>query len=135
MLRIRENGVQSMDHKKILIVDDEPVIAEELSEFLESFDYACSTALSVDEALGKISEDADITMILTDMRMPGRDGADLIRELKAHPERQFEFVMISGHLDADQDLDDIKGSDLTLMRKPVDVEALINHLEARDFPV
>ena len=135
MLGLHLNGLCVMNHKKILIVDDEPVIAEELSEFLESFDYPCATALSVDEALGKITSDGDITLIMTDMRMPGRDGADLIRELKAHSERSFEFVMISGHLDADQDLDDIKGPDLTLMRKPVDVEMLVNYLEERDFDI
>lgn len=122
-----------MNHKKILIIDDETVIAEELSEFLSSFDYPCQTALSVDEAMGKIADDHEITLILTDMRMPGRDGADLIRELKAREDRRFEYVMISGHLDADQDLHDIKDSDVTLMRKPVDVEELINYLESRDF--
>lgn len=122
-----------MKHKKILIIDDEPVIAEELSEFLESFDYHCTTALSADAAIERIAKDSDITLIMTDMRMPGRDGAELIRELKSHPERKFEYVMISGHLDADQDLNDIKGTDLTLMRKPVNVEELVNYLEARDF--
>lgn len=126
-------GATAMKHKKILIIDDEPVIAEELSEFLESFDYPCATALSADEAVERIAGDVDITLIMTDMRMPGRDGADLIRELKSHPERKFEYVMISGHLDADQDLHDIKGSDLTLMRKPVDVEQLIGFLESKDF--
>ena len=122
-----------MKHKKIMIIDDEPVIAEELSEFLESFDYPCAKALSVDEALGVIAGDPDITLIMTDMRMPGKDGAELIRELKGHSDRKFEYVMISGHLDADQDLHDIKGPDLTLMRKPVDVEELVNFLEQRDF--
>ena len=122
-----------MNHKKILIIDDEPVIAEELSEFLESFDYECATALSVDEALVTIEAEPDITLIMTDMRMPGRDGADLIRELKARNDRRFEYVMISGHLDADQDLQDIQGADVTLMRKPVDVEQLVTFLESKNF--
>ena len=67
-----------MQHSGILIVDDESVIAEELCEFLSSFDYSCQKALSVDEALNIIEKDITLTLILTDMRMPGRDGAELI---------------------------------------------------------
>ena len=43
-----------MKHSGILVVDDESVIAEELCEFLSSFDYTCQKALSVNEALALI---------------------------------------------------------------------------------
>ena len=85
-----------MQHSGILIVDDESVIAEELCEFLSSFDYSCQKALSVDEALGLIEKDITLTLILTDMRMPGRDGAELIQILQNMPGRDFEYLMISG---------------------------------------
>ena len=122
-----------MKHHGILIVDDEVVIAEELSEFLASFDYVCQAAISVDQALELIEADTSITLILTDMRMPGRDGSELIQILQGMPDRQFEFVMISGHLDADEDLKHINVTDVTLMRKPIDIEALMTYLEDRNF--
>ena len=122
-----------MKHQGILIVDDEVVIAEELSEFLESFDYVCQAAISVDQALELIEADTSITLILTDMRMPGRDGSELIQILQGMPDREFEYVMISGHLDADEDLKNINVKDVTLMRKPIDIEALIHFLEEREF--
>lgn len=122
-----------MQHSGILIVDDEVVIAEELSEFLTSFDYHCQTAISVDQALEAVDKDKNISMILTDMRMPGRDGSELIQILQDMPDRQFEFVMISGHLDADEDLKHINVTDVTLMRKPIDIEALMTYLEDRNF--
>jgi len=122
-----------MQHSGILIVDDEVVIAEELSEFLTSFDYDCQTAISVDQALDAVDKDKNISMILTDMRMPGRDGSELIQILQGMPDRQFEFVMISGHLDADEDLKHINVTDVTLMRKPIDIEALMTYLEDRSF--
>jgi DNA-binding NtrC family response regulator len=124
---------QKMQHSGILIVDDESVIAEELSEFLSSFDYPCQTALSVDEALTIIEGDSSLTLILTDMRMPGRDGAELIQALQDMPGRRFEYLMISGHLDADEDLKHINNNDVTLMRKPIDIDALLLFLEEREF--
>lgn len=122
-----------MQHKHILIVDDETIIAEELSEFLESFDYVCQTASSADEADALIDANPDITLILTDMRMPGRDGAELIKDLKRREGRSFEYVMISGHLDAEQDIAEIKGDDVKLMRKPIDIEGLVTYLEGLNF--
>ena len=122
-----------MQHSGILIVDDESVIAEELCEFLSSFDFLCQTALSVDEALNIIEQDITLTLILTDMRMPGRDGAELIQILQNMPGRDFEYLMISGHLDADEDLKHISSDNVTLMRKPIDIEALLLFLEEREF--
>ena len=122
-----------MEHTGILIVDDEAVIAEELAEFLNSFDYPCKKALSVDEALQAIDEDPSLSLILTDMRMPGRDGSELIEICQDMPKRQFEYVMISGHLDADEDLERINVSDVTLMRKPIDIEGLLMFLENLTF--
>ncbi len=122
-----------MQHSGILIVDDESVIAEELCEFLSSFDYSCQKALSVDEALGLIEKDITLTLILTDMRMPGRDGAELIQILQNMPGRDFEYLMISGHLDADEDLKHISSDNVTLMRKPIDIQALLQFLEELEF--
>ncbi|MDB4584088.1 response regulator [Draconibacterium sp.] len=122
-----------MQHSGILIVDDESVIAEELCEFLSSFDFLCQTALSVDEALNIIEQDITLTLILTDMRMPGRNGAELIQILQNIPGRDFEYLMISGHLDADEDLKHISSDNVTLMRKPIDIEALLLFLEEREF--
>ena len=122
-----------MQHSGILIVDDESVIAEELCEFLSSFDYSCQKALSVEEALNIIEKDITLTLILTDMRMPGRDGAELIQILQSMPGRDFEYLMISGHLDADEDLKHISSDNVTLMRKPIDIQALLQFLEELEF--
>ena len=122
-----------MKHSGILVVDDESVIAEELCEFLSSFDYTCQKALSVNEALALIETNLHITLILTDMRMPGRDGAELIQALQKMPGRQFEYLMISGHLDAGEDLKHINNEGVTLMRKPIDIDALLLFLEEREF--
>ena len=67
------------------------------------------------------------------MRMPGRDGAELIQVLQDMPDREFEYLMISGHLDADEDLKHLNSDGVTLMRKPIDIDALLQFLNEREF--
>lgn len=122
-----------LDHKKVLLVDDEVVIGEELAELLTSMEFPTLAVTSVDEALDAIDADPDFTLILTDMRMPGKSGADLIRMLQAMSDRSFEYVIISGHLDAGQDLAGIEANTVKLMRKPIDVGELLAYLDGLSF--
>lgn len=122
-----------MDHRKILIVDDEAMIAEELSEFLESLDYSCTSATSVDDALALINSDEAITLVLTDMRMPGKDGIDLLKALANYEDREFQCVVISGHLDADQEIAGMTAMPVSVMRKPVDIGEVVSFLESLSF--
>ena len=122
-----------LQHKKILLVDDEVVIGEELAELLTSMDFPTLAVTSVDEALDAIDSDSDFTLILTDMRMPGKSGADLIRILQAISDRYFEYVIISGHLDAGQELAGIEADSVKLMRKPIDVGELLAYLDGLSF--
>lgn len=68
--------------KRMLIVDDEPSVAMILAENLEKVDddYIVETANSGDEALAKLSRDA-YTLVITDYKMPGMTGLDLVRAI------------------------------------------------------
>ena len=57
----------------------------------------------------------------------------LLQILQNMPGRDFEYLMISGHLEADEDLKHINSDNVTLMRKPIDIEALLLFLEEREF--
>lgn len=122
-----------LEHKKVLLVDDEVVIGEELAELLTSMDFPTLAVTSVNEALDAIDAEPDFTLILTDMRMPGKSGADLIRMLQAMSDRSFEYVIISGHLDAGQELAGIEANTVKLMRKPIDVGELLAYLNGLSF--
>ena len=122
-----------MQHQKILLVDDEEVIVEELCELLRSSDFSTDMATSVDEALDMIEKDLSITLVMTDMRMPGKSGADLIRALQSNTERVFEYLIISGHLDAGEELDGINMESVSLMRKPIDVGELLTYVDSLSF--
>ena len=75
-----------MPKGRILIVDDEPVIAESLSELLEGWGY--ETAVASDGRLGLAAvEEFRPAVVVSDVYMPNLDGFGLLREMRGlHPE-------------------------------------------------
>jgi PleD family two-component response regulator len=77
----------SDERAKILIVDDLPENIRMLMELLKD-DYATIPATNGDAALKKIMEGSKPDLILLDIMMPGIDGYEVCRQLKASPESQ-----------------------------------------------
>ena len=67
---------------KILVVDDEPVVCDALSEFLEGKGYQVMIAHSGDEALAAYKRERP-DLVSLDIQMPGKDGFETLEELKA----------------------------------------------------
>jgi DNA-binding NtrC family response regulator len=65
----------------ILIVDDEEGLREGLSKLLEIEGYAALAAESGEQAL-EILQQSHIDLVLTDMRMPGMNGIDLLKKIR-----------------------------------------------------
>jgi signal transduction histidine kinase len=78
---------------RILIVDDEEIIRNVFSSFLEER-YVCTMAASCDEALGYLANDT-YALVISDIQMPGRNGVELLREIRSrYPDTAV--IMISG---------------------------------------
>jgi putative two-component system response regulator len=71
-----------MKREKILIADDEADIRELLGDFLESEGYECILAVNAFEALEKYKEHNDIDLVMSDIRMPGKTGLELLSDIK-----------------------------------------------------
>lgn len=67
---------------KILIADDEADIRELLGDFLEGEGYQCLLASNAYEALTLFQTNPDIDLVMSDIRMPGKTGLDLLGEIK-----------------------------------------------------
>jgi DNA-binding NtrC family response regulator len=65
----------------ILIVDDERIVLDSCKRVLEADGYSVTLATSADKALESMSAEA-FSLILMDIKMPGRDGMSLMREVK-----------------------------------------------------
>src|SRR5262249_53331470 len=66
--------------RKVLLVDDDPYSTTQLRKLLESESLSVDAVASGQEALATL-ENADYSVLITDLRMPGMGGMDLIREV------------------------------------------------------
>jgi CheY-like chemotaxis protein len=77
--------------KRILVVDDDPVVRLSFDRVLLPKGYAVITVKSGEEALARLAAE-DYDMVYTDIRMPGMDGIEVARRIKA--ERPWMPVLI-----------------------------------------
>jgi len=70
--------------KTVLIVDDNPGILQCYEEILNTSDYMVITCRDGQSALTAIREGVNADLIITDYRMPGMNGLELITQLKRH---------------------------------------------------
>ncbi len=110
--------------KQILLVDDEPDILEELSELLLEEGYSVCGATGVDEALALYRTSPNISLVVTDMKMPGKSGLDLIEALQAESPRMLRYIILSGHAGAEIEGRDV--SDCVVLKKPVAIDQLLS---------
>ncbi|MBM3250478.1 MAG: response regulator, partial [Candidatus Omnitrophica bacterium] len=108
-----EAGVAPAAKKKILVTDDEPVIARTYKMVLEMEGYAVKTALNADEAL-KIFGEEEFDLVITDLCMPNKDGGALAKEIKAR-NKGVPVIAITGFKPKDFDCSAID----EVMMKPV----------------
>ena len=89
----------------VLIVDDDPIAGEELSEALEDLGFRCFVATSYREAIEVTAREQDIGAIVTDFYLRGVDnmaenGLELIENLQdAFPDRALDCIVVSGDRD------------------------------------
>lgn len=116
--------------QQLLLVDDEEEAVLELAELLEGEGFCCYTATSVISALQLLTLHPDISLVITDLRMPEESGIALIQRLREHTQRQhLPVIVISGHADMDDVSDLLRLQVLDLFRKPIYHVRLLDTLE------
>ncbi len=107
---------------KLLLVDDEPDILRVLSISLKADGYDVQTAPSGEDALAIFrNEKPDI--VITDIKMPGMNGIEVLREVK-NIDEETEVIIITGHGDIDSAIEALHYGASDFINKPVRDEAL-----------
>jgi NAD(P)H-flavin reductase/CheY-like chemotaxis protein len=71
-----------MKNDSVLVVDDEAIVRESLKDWLASAGYDVATAESAEEAIRLINR-RDFSVLVLDIRLPGRTGLSILKEVKA----------------------------------------------------
>ena len=107
---------------KVLFIDDEEGIRKIFSILLRKEGYQVFTAESGEEGL-KIFEQEIPPIVITDIKMPGMDGIEVLRRIKGiNP--GAEVIIITGHGDMDSAIEALKLDASDFLIKPVSDEAL-----------
>jgi signal transduction histidine kinase/FixJ family two-component response regulator len=108
--------------EQLLLVDDEPGIRRVLKVFLSDIGYPVLTAASGEEAY-QIFQDRRPSIVITDLKMSGMGGMDLLRRIKA-ADPDTEVIVITGHGDMDLAIESLKLDAADFITKPIHTEAL-----------
>ena len=110
------------DKWNILLVDDEEDIRDVLSMSLTDIGYQVFDAQNGKEAL-RIFKEINPPIVLTDIKMPGIDGIELLQAIKRE-NPDTEVIMITGHGDMDLAIKSLKHEAIDFITKPINVDAL-----------
>jgi len=114
---------------RILVVDDEKDFVEMLSLRLEETGEKVSVAYDGQECLEILAQKSSkIDVVILDIRMPGMDGIDVLREIK----KRFpliEVIMLTGHGTTESAVEGMKLGAFDYLLKPADFEDLSKKLE------
>ncbi|HPI91590.1 MAG TPA: sigma-54 dependent transcriptional regulator [Deltaproteobacteria bacterium] len=102
--------------KKILVVDDEIGIRQSLKKILEKEGYEVLTASDGEEAFKVIRSDS-IDLLISDIRMAGMDGLELLKVCKS-VSPYTEVIMITGYASVDTAVDSMKQGAYDYITKP-----------------
>lgn len=114
-------------NEKILLVDDEKDFVEALAERMRTRGMQVDTATSAREALEKVEAGAFDAVVL-DLKMPGMDGLEALRILKAR-DPKVQVILLTGQATVQKSVEAMKLGAMDLLEKPADIETLTREIK------
>lgn len=114
---------------RVLIVDDEPEICEELAEFLEMKGHAAVLAHAVPDARALLGADR-FDLVITDLRLGRESGLDVIAAARA-TQGDAPVLLVSGQLTAEVERTAIGLGVTRCIGKPLDPRLVLSILAER----
>ena len=105
-----------MSEPVVLIVDDEEMVRTALAQWLRLSGFATQVASNADQALAAL-DDSRPDVILTDVRMPGLSGLDLLRTVRDRA-LPAEVILITGHGDVPMAVEAMRAGAFDFLQKP-----------------
>ncbi len=112
---------------KVLILDDEPDMVENLERVLHRAGYQCVGLTDSTTALTRIEEEQP-DLVVTDLRMPGIDGMALLEQVRARG-WSIPVIMITGYATIDAAVEAMKKGASDFLAKPFPPNELILRIE------
>jgi len=108
----------------VLVVDDAPQICKALSDVLSASGYTVRTAPSGERAL-QIMESSEFDLMITDLKMSGMSGMDLIAQVKERAPH-LSIVILSGYGDMDDVIKAMRVGITDYLKKPFSIDEVLD---------
>ena len=120
---------QVLDHKTVLVADDDVRNIFSLSKALEQYNMTVIAALDGKEALQKLTENPGIDVVLLDMMMPRMDGYETARRIRSHYQwKHLPVIAVTAKAMTGDREKCIEAGASDYITKPVDIDQLISLL-------
>jgi DNA-binding NtrC family response regulator len=108
----------------VMLVDDEVPFVDAMTRRLGKRNLDIVIAYSGHEALEKLQANSKVDVVILDVKMPGMDGIETLREIKkAHP--MVEVIMLTGHATVETGIEGMKLGAFDYLMKPCDIDQLM----------
>lgn len=108
-------------HKPVAVIDDDCAVLDSIRMLLEGHGLTVQCHISAETFL---SDEARPVCIVSDVRMPGMSGLELVGELKKRGD-DCPIILLTGHGDIEMAVQAIKAGALDFIEKPFDPERLV----------
>ncbi len=117
-----------LSQSTVFVVDDDAAMRRSIEFLISSVGLRCATYATAQEFLEQASPDAP-GCLLTDVRMPGMSGLDLLDEMRSR-EMLFPVIMITGHADVPMTVRAFKSGAVDFIEKPFNDQNLIDRVQS-----
>jgi DNA-binding NtrC family response regulator len=116
-----------MDGFKVLLVDDESEFLDTLVKRIKKRNVNAHGVASGEEALAFLNQQP-VDVVVLDVRMPGMDGIQALREIKQHYPL-IEVIMLTGHASLEVAIEGMELGAFDYMMKPIEIDELLYKLQ------
>lgn len=117
-----------MQSTSVLLVDDELPFIQAMIHYLTRRNIDLVTASTGAEALAVLEKQANVDVVILDVRMPGMDGITTLKKIKKdHP--LVEVIILTGYFTMESAIRGMKLDAFDYMMKPCDVKKLLEKVK------
>lgn len=124
---VRYMRMSSENHGTVMVVDDNSFVLESTAMLLSSHDYGVTRCSGAEEAVRRFA-DSGADAVLTDIKMPGTSGIELLERIRAM-NRETPVIVMTAYADLDMAVSAIKKGAFDFIVKPYKAEYLLHAVD------
>lgn len=114
--------------KRIVVIDDEEILVRSFSKLLEKHGYEVFGFKKGADAIA-FGEEEEIDLIICDMRMPGKNGVETVKDiftfLEKNNKKRMPIIFATGYADQSMEAEARKLEPVAILKKPFDINQMV----------